>query len=237
MLRGFVVGLLAIVLSPSALSAQDSQDDRQSHFGVIVSFSPESKANKQLKFIYDDPDAIDVKSQDFEIGLIVRGRQLGGDWGVSYIQKTYKEGSVIDSRSESCFQQQCFTFGTLDTMQDVRLRGLAIHKFVPFVTIKRRVQIGLGFGGGVGWVKGTAERHEFDTQFVPPNTSIQTQTVSQVDAKQLFLEQLDPMPIWKVELAAGVLLAPGLKVRVGGGLNFTNYPAFTISGIYLIGAK
>jgi hypothetical protein len=221
------------VILPAPLYAQT---DRQSHFGVIVSFSPESKANKQLKFIYDDPDTIDVKSRDFEIGFIVRGRQLGGDWGVSYIQKSYKEGSVIDNRSEGCFTQ-CVTLGTLDTMQDVRLRGLAIHKFAPFVTIKRRVQIGIDFGGGVGWVKGTAERREFDAQFVPPNRTVQTETVSQVDAKQLFLEQLDPMPIWKVELAGAVLLAPGLKVRVGGGLNFTNYPAFTISGIYLIGAK
>jgi hypothetical protein len=223
----------ALLILPAPLCAQT---DRESHFGVIVSFSPESKANKQLKFIHDNPDAIDVKSRDFEIGFIVRGRPLGGDWGVSYVQKKYKEGSVIDRRSEFCLPE-CLAFGALDIMQDVQMRGLAIHKFAPFVTIKRRAQIGLGFGGGVAWVKGTAERHEFDSEFSPPNRFVQTEAVTEIDAKLLFVEDLDPMPIWKVELAGAVLLAPGLKVRVGGGLNFTNYPAFSISAVYLIGAK
>jgi hypothetical protein len=229
---GFGAAVVCVALAwPGSLLAQTA-DDRQSHFGVIFSVSPESEFNEKLKFLFD-AERVDIRSRDLEIGFIIRGRQLGGDWGVSYIQKRFKDGSIVDRTGES----DGLTFGTRYSMQDVQLRGLSIHKFAPFVTIKRRVQIGINFGGGVTWPEGTAERRDFGVDFVPPNTQVQTETVSQVDAKEVFLEDLSPMPVWKVELAGAVLVAPGLKVRVGGGMNWGNYPAFTITGLYLFGAK
>jgi hypothetical protein len=235
MTRVLLSAFIAVLFLPASAFSQSI--NRESHFGVIASFSPESKFNDSFKILFD-AERTDARSRDLSIGFIVRGRQLGGDWGVSYIQKQYKDGSIVDRTVESCeFAGQCLAFGNLDIMQDVQLRGLAIHKFAPFVTIQRRVQIGFEFGGGIAWAKGTAERHELDLEFVPPNGTVQTETTTQVDAKALFLEDLDPMPIWKAELAAAVIIAPGLKARFGGGLNWGNYPSFTITGLYLFGAK
>lgn len=230
------MSLLALLaLAPSA-RGQSVEDERRSHFGVIVTFSPPSDFQDKFKVLLD-AEKVEARTQDFEIGMIVRGRQLGGDWGVSFIQKTYKDGSFADDRGQGCFQGNCFLEGDLDIMRDVRLRGVSIHKFAPFVTIKRRAQVGLTFGGGVAQASGTLERHSFHAEFLPPNQSIQHETVSQVDARELFLDGHKWIPIWKVEVAGTALIAPGLKVRVGGGINFTNYPAFSISGLYLIGAK
>src|SRR3954471_9517833 len=97
-----ILTAVALLALPTVVFAQD---DKQSHFGVIASFSPESKANDQLKIVFD-VDRIDVHSHDFEIGFIVRGRELGGDWGVSYVQKDYRRGSVLDSSEEFC-QSTC----------------------------------------------------------------------------------------------------------------------------------
>ena len=228
-----VLGLLA--LAPSAL-AQSADDERRSHFGVIFTLSPASDLQDTFKIMFGSEQVV-VSSQDVEVGMIVRGRQLGGDWGVSYIQKKYKDGSLADDRGEACFQSTCVRAGRVDIMQDVRLRGFSVHKFVPFVTIKRRAQIGLTVGGGAAQASGTLERHTFEAVFIPPNNLVQAETVSSADASELFLDGRKWIPIWKFEVAGAVLVAPGLKVRVGGGINFTNYPAFSISGLYLIGAK
>jgi hypothetical protein len=233
MRRALLAGVVALVLLPSSLFAQD---DRRSHFGVIATFSPSSDLRDKFKMLFD-AERFDISSQDFEIGVVVRGRHLGGDWGVSYVQKKYKEGSFADNTEDVCFQS-CFRSGTLSIFHDVQLRGVSIHKFAPFVTIKRRAQIGLNFSGGVAQAHGHAERHEFDAQFSPPNSNVQTESATEIDAKDLFADgEISTIPIWKVEIVGALLVAPGLKVRVGGGLNFTNYPAASVSAVYLFGSK
>jgi hypothetical protein len=228
--------IIALVgLTDVSAAQSDPSEDRRSHFGVIGSFSPQSNFRNTFELLFDG-STFDVRSTDFEIGFIVRGRQLGGEWGVSFVQKNYRDGSVIDATAEDC-SLGCVTFGNRDIMRDVRLRGVSIHKFAPFVTIKRRVQIGLTVGGGVAQAAGSSEHHDFSPRFIPPNTNVQSETISHINAKELFLEGIRTIPIWKVELAVAALVAPGLKVRVGGGINFTNYPAFSFGATYLIGSK
>jgi hypothetical protein len=225
-----------ILLLPAHVLAQDAGDpDRQSYFGAIVNFGLPSDFRDDFKWVVD-ADQTSIRSQDFEIGFIVRGRQLGGDWGVSYFQRNFKSGSTAENLGESCSQNACFLFGRRDIMQDVQLRGVFFYKFAPFVTIKRRAQIGVTFGGGISQARGPVERHEFDTEFRPPNSQVQTETVTVIDAKEMFLDG-HSVPLWKVEITGAILVAPGLKVRVGGGLQFTNYPAMSISASYLFGAK
>src|ERR1051325_5294389 len=36
--------------------------------------------------------------------------------------------------------------------------GVQVHKFIPFVTIKRRLQIGLNVAGGIGTLSGTLQK-------------------------------------------------------------------------------
>jgi hypothetical protein len=230
MRTGLLCVVATLVLAPSPLIAQSS-------FGVIGGVGlPSDVQDKFAEFILNS-ESVDASSRDFEIGVIVRGRHLGGDWGVSFIQKTYEDGSALQSSDEVCFNGQCQSGSKI--MRNVKLRGMFIHKFVPFVTIRDRVQIGLNFGGGFGQASGTADNHEFDFQVgPPPNRPVQLiETVSVIDAKELFLEGRDYLPLWKVEAMAAVLVAPGLKVRVGGGMNFMNYPAISIGASYLFTSR
>ena len=102
------------------------------------------------------------------------------------------------------------------------------------------MQIGLNVGGGIGSLKGDLEQREFGVNVTCNNrgqcTGTQTQTVSTVDTRtELFA--LPKYPLGKGEAAVGVIVAPGLRVRVAGGRDFPGTSTFNISGVYLIGAK
>lgn len=44
-------------------------------------------------------------------------------------------------------------------------------------------------------------------------------------------------PVAAVEPTVAIIVAPGLKIKAGGELNFAAYPAFFVGATYLIGAK
>jgi hypothetical protein len=199
-----------------------------------------------LKILWEDAQSIDYEGSEFRIGLL-RGSDLGGDWSVTYLQKNVKDTSVIDSTYSGDFsgtgvplrQGSLYLIG--ESNKPVKVRGIEGQKFSPLATIKNRAQIGLIFGGGIGWYQGTMTEHAFDVDFAqgPPPTYrqivTQTETVNQVEAKDIF--QLEFVPLAKVELAAAAILAPGLKVRVSGGFNFPGTQVFSITVNYLFGAQ
>jgi hypothetical protein len=45
------------------------------------------------------------------------------------------------------------------------------------------------------------------------------------------------MPLGKAEVTAGIIVARGLKLKVGGGFNYPGYQHFGISAVYLFGAS
>ena len=229
------LALAVFALSPSRALAQDG-----SHWGVAVSIVPAWKSWDKFKVLWAE-NAVDIKSKDFSIG-IARGRTVGGDWSVSYIRKNFKDGSFADDTNMQCqnFRNGCFRDGDLRIMRSTRLSGLEALKFISFGTIKQRVQIGLTVGGGYGTLKGNVELHAFRVDVTSCNSAgclgTQRETVSTVGAdKDLF--KLAKVPLGKVEGAVGVILAPGLKVRVAAGLDFPGQNRFAITGVYLIGAK
>lgn len=233
--RFFVFALIAALL-PSAAGAQDS-----SHWGVAVSVNPTWKVPDKFKIFFDGETAVDIKSQDFSIG-IARGKSQGGDWSVSYVRKSFKDGSYADGTEVQCddFVPGCFTQGSRRTLRNTTLSGILAVKFIRFATIKERVQIGLNVGGGIGSLSGNLEQLDYDVDVTCNNrgqcAGRQTQRVSTVDAKtELFA--LPKYPLGKVEAAVGVIVAPGLKVRVAGGLDFPGTSVLNITGVYLIGAR
>lgn len=247
MFRRAVLLALALLV-PASLFAQDT-----SHWGVAVAVNPTWKVPSNLKVLFNGDTAIDIKSQDFSIG-IARGKTLGGDWSVSYIRKNFKDGSFADNTEVECntFVTGCFTSGTRRTLHGVTLSGIEAIKFIKIANIKDRVQIGLNVGGGIGSLKGDVEVREFDVAVSCNNrgqcTGTQTQKVSTVDAGsevcgadgsdcEQALFALPRFPLGKVEIAAGVVVMPGLKVRVSGGLDFPGQSVFRLTGVYLIGAK
>jgi hypothetical protein len=64
---------------------------------------------------------------------------------------------------------------------------------------------------------------------------VQQETHETVDAKELF--PLSSVPLGVVEISGGVTLASGLKIRAAGGLDFPGTSKFTLSAVYLIGAR
>jgi hypothetical protein len=228
--------LAFILLLPASVFAQDD-----SHWGVAVRVTPTWKVPSNLKVLFDADTAMDIKSQDFSIG-IARGRTLGGDWNVSYVRKNFKDGSFADNTSVDCFQGGCFTSGSIRTLRGVTLDGIEAVKFISFATIKDRVQIGLNAGGGIGSLKGSLDVRAFDIVFSCVGnqcTNRQTERTFTVDVQDEDngLYALQMYPLGKVEIAVGVILAPGLKVRVGGGLDFPGQNVFHVTGVYLIGAR
>jgi len=234
MLRTLVVASLLVLSAPSHLLAQ-------SKWGVAVSWTPEWKSGGPFgDALEGEGTTVDFSGSDFSIG-IARGSDAGGDWGVSFIRQTWDDGSTLDETQVECntFVSGCFTFGEKSTSQNVKYNAFYIHKFAPFVTIKDRVQIGMNFGGGIGSFSGTfiQEQYDISTRFVPGpggGTIVGQQevTVSEVEPKEVLFA---PWPIAKIQVAAAVRVAPGVKVRVAGGLDFPGTSVFGLTGVYLFG--
>jgi hypothetical protein len=227
-----MMSCLAIPLCAAA------QPDRSS-WGVSGTFVPRWETPQEARVVFD-ADAVDVKGTEFRIG-VVHGRTYGGDWGVSFVRKTFKEGSRVErGGGEYCLAAACVQGGTTFTTRDLSLTGVEIHKFASFATIKHRVQIGIEFGGGVAQVSGTAERTVVTPIYAPdPRTQRYTVTTaeerSDVKARELFFEELKTVPLGRLELAVATILAPGAKVRLSGGLNFPGYEVFSVTFVYLFG--
>src|SRR5690242_9047919 len=74
-----------VYLLPAVALAQDV-----SRWGIVGSVTPQWKVPSQLEKIFDG--TVDIKGSDVSIG-IARGRSRGGDWGVSFVHKRFKDGS------------------------------------------------------------------------------------------------------------------------------------------------
>ena len=231
--------LVCLVAAPTNALAQSER----SHWGVVVAFTPEWTVAEGVFQDLFEATPNNLTGSEFQIG-IARGRTQSGDWGVSLVRRKVKQGSTIGAREEQCDvgspnTQGCFVFGNVYTYDDVMLTGFEVHKYVPFVTIKRRLQIGMNFSGGMGVYSGTATETTYDSEFVfvPPSSTriVEKPPVitPNIDAKTLFV--MERVPLGKLELAVAGILAPGLKVRVGYGLDFPGYPVFSVAGVVLFG--
>ena len=209
---GVVVLGLGLAGAPSDASAQD----RRSHWGVTVGFSPRwmtpGLLDTALEKLWDE-SGIHFSGSEFRAG-VVRGSELGGDAGLSFVRRPFDDGSGF-------VREHGVMYGT----RGVVLTGVEAHKFTPFGTIRDRVQIGLDYGAGVGVFDGVVDE----------TVDVCTREVSVGDT-------LDPwgigiVPIGRVELAVAVIVAPGLKVRAKGGVNFPGVQTFSVSASYLFGAR
>lgn len=213
-------------------------------WGITGTFVPNWAAMDDLKILYKDAQSMDYGGSEFRFGLL-RGKELGGDWSVTYLQRTVREGSTIDSSETSTGPSgEPVRYGSVYTVEQnspVKIRGIEGQKFSPLATIRNRAQIGMVFGGGIGWYQGTMTARNYDVDFTngPPPTYqpifIQKETVTQVEAKDIFA--LSFVPLARIELAGTALLAPGLKLRVSGGFSFPNTQVFSLTVNYLFGAK
>jgi hypothetical protein len=122
--------------------------------------------------------------------------------------------------------------------QNVYLQGVEFHSFIPFATIKDRVQIGLNLAGGIARTRGEIEEtFENVSRFTLPNGQVITNTDTSsgvFPADEIIYKY---QPLGKVEAQAAFILAPSFKLKVGGGFNMPSAAAFRVGAVFLIGAK
>ena len=213
-----VLGALTTALALFVPAGEAGAQDRDSHWGVSFGFTPRwtaSESSTPVGVLWDDVDELDLSGSALRVGII-RGSELGGDWGVSFVRRRLRDHSVIDFTSAG--DARYVTDG-------VALSGVEVHKFSPFVTVAGTVQVGLEYGGGVGMLAGDA--------VATNRPDIGTRDVT--DA--LRAHGIPIVPLARAELAAAVIAAPGLKVRIKGGLNFPGLQTFSVTINYLFGSR
>jgi hypothetical protein len=230
-----LLGVVALLASATAALAQD-----QKQWGVIGSVVPSWNAADNLKVLFGTEDfaasAVDVHGSEFRIG-VARGRELGGDWSLSFVRKRFNDDSVVNATEIGCvfngFDCVDGEVGTIHTLQQTMVTGVEYQSFRPFVTIKNRAQIGVTWGIGVGKTEGTAVGliKDFDGSIRPDVRP----------AKDIFPnvagKPLPVTPLAQLELSAAGIVAPGLKVRLSGGFNFPGYEKVSLGVVYFFGRK
>ncbi len=142
---------------------------QESHWGVTMSFVPRWKSTPELyELLYDDAD-LDAHGKEFRIG-VARGRDLGGDWSVTFVRNWFSSDQVFDDTFEQTvflppdfMTSETVTEGSIFTIPgDIEVLGVKYERFTPFVTIRDRVQIGITYGAGIGSLSGTVIEQRFE---------------------------------------------------------------------------
>jgi hypothetical protein len=231
------IALLVITALPATALAQ--QQEEGSYWGIGVSYVPLWRAHSEFQKLLIVESDQQLEGTEFAIG-VARGKTRGGHWTVSYVSKPFKNTTLtsVEEQSDSTGNGGSFfsRTTTTTTFTDVRYKGLEGLKYINFVTIKGRAQIGMTAGGGIAWPEGTVteltesySRSTFNGQvFEQTNTDTETLPANE------YMYKIHPL--FKVELQGTFIIAPGLKFTAAWGLNSPG-TGFRIGGIYLIGAK
>lgn len=83
---------LALAVAPHDAVAQD----RRTHWGVSAGFAPRWTASATWVERLYAADTIDWAGGDVRVG-VVRGSDLGGDWGVAFVKRSLEDGGVYDN--------------------------------------------------------------------------------------------------------------------------------------------
>ena len=239
MSRSFLMIALLLLASPTFAQEPDRGDE--SHWGVSGSLVPRWEFPRALAEVWNLDT--DIAGAEFRIG-VVRGSDLGGDWGVSFVKKVIDDDSIVQLREPACVTlpggaAQCAR-GAYHVTRDAGMRGVEAHVFIPFATIKRRVQIGGTFAGGVAEIQGTSDRFIEHLVVNGSSVSLGTESIGPAPFKETLQDlpqEWDVVPIGRVALGVGVLVAPGLKIRAEGGVNFPGYHRVSVYLQYLFGAR
>lgn len=234
----FVVAFVAVL----ALLAGSAQAQDKSSWGAQISFGQQWQILPLVEKLFQSDS--DLTGREVRVG-VVRGRKLGGDWGVSYTYNKINDTSFVQTSSGRCGgyptaeYYRCFNVGTTYQLHGVSFGGLEAHKYVPFVTIAEHAQIGVNIAGGVVWVKGSAEKRMTTVNEVNEMPArkyyVQAETVSSVLAVEAIKEEIGSsmIPMIRAEAVVAVILNRGLKIKASIGIGALGYSRFNIGTTYL----
>ena len=244
---GRILFLVAIISVAGPLPAYAQKPPKNPHWAISFSATPKWHIAPFIEnAIADDDENINFQGSELTIGF-GRGSRRGGDWGVNFVRKPFKDGLISESFDTSCFQTSpgqptlCNNGHETKTAQGLTLTGFEVHWFIAVARIKDRVQVGVNLAGGIANVKGTIRTVNDGSQweFVPaPNGqgSMVLLPQHEQEDKPAAEELMKKFPLIKVELEGGVILTPALKLQVAGGLNFPSN-SMRVLFLYLIGGK
>jgi hypothetical protein len=197
----------------------------QDQWGVSFAMTPSWQTGPGVNHLFG-ADRIDMKGSEIRWGF-VRGVDLAGDWGISFVRTTIAADSSLDVDVTPCSRGTCGRY--LRTMSDTRMTGFEFHKFEPFKTWRDRVQLGMIGAVGLAHLDGQ----------VYQRTITEDDDVETFDAKagELFPPSTSIVPLLRMELAAAAIIVPGLKIRASGGFAMPGYHSFGLSFVYLIPSR
>jgi hypothetical protein len=217
--RARCLGGFAVFAALFGLASPASAQIDDPSWGITGGFSPQWNVPGTLLAGLFDATTLDVKGPEFRIGVI-RGTTNGGEWGLSLIHKRLSKTSTIEVEGSN---------SVLTVIaDDAELIGVEVHRFLPFVRVGERTQIGVNLGGGVAQLRG------FVTGVYVSSTSASF-TLPFSQAFDITGRQIDYLPVGRAELAAAVLVGERLKLRVSGGFNMPGFQVVSVSFSYLLG--
>jgi hypothetical protein len=218
MFRRIALITLGMLMLAGRVAAQDQ-------WGVSFALTPTWQTGPGINRLFA-ADRVDMHGSEVRWGF-VRGEDLEGDWGLSFVKTTIATDSSLDVDVSSCGRGNCGTF--LRTKEGTRMTGFEFHKFEPFKTWRERVQVGML--GGVGLARMQGQIYKRTTT---DSSDVET---FDTNAGELFPPSTSVVPLLRMELAAAVIVVPGLKVRASGGFAMPGYHTFGFSFLYLIPSR
>ena len=249
--------------APSLLAASQIADRPTSdlrprfHWGILVSVAPNwSIPGSMGNWFWEEKVSPKMSGRDIRVG-VVRARQLGFEMGASFVRKTI---SSLDLRYGDLTNSGLAGTTSYTAPNALEMMGADAHLIFPLARIGERVQLGILAGGGMAWlpstpIQGRIEGPPFfaDASSIssplqsPPATGgfvrdRYSQAVPLVPGTRYaiadaFLWDLSPTGnFWMLlrgQLAADFLVAPPLKIRVAGGINYPGVQAIGIDAVYL----
>jgi hypothetical protein len=215
MLRRTALVMIAVLACASHAAAQDL-------WGVSFAVTPSWETGPGVNRLFS-ADRVDMEGSEVRFGF-VRGQDLSGDWGMSFVRTTIANNSSLDVDVSSCGRGSCGTF--LRTIEPTRMTGFEVHFFEPLKTWRNRVQIGTLGAVGLARLRGQIYKR----------TTSENGDVESFDAKagELFPPSTSVVPLLRMEIAAAAIVVPGLKVRASGGFSMPGYHTFGLTFVYLI---
>ena len=215
MFRRIAVVMVAALSVASQAAAQDQ-------WGVTVGVTPSWESGPGVKQLFS-ADRVDMQGSEVRVGF-VRGLELSGDWGLSFVNTSIADNSSLDVDVAPCSRGNCGTF--LRTLGRIHMTGFEFHQYQAFKTWRERVQLGMVGSVGLGWLHG---------QVYKRTTSDQSDVESfDAAASELFPPTKSVMPRASMEIAVSGIVVRGMKVRASGGFAMPGYHKFGVSVIYLI---
>jgi len=210
-----------IALVIVALLTVESRAVAQDQWGVNIALTPSWQTGPGVQALFN-ADRIDLSGSELRIGF-VRGVDIDGDWGLSFVNTTIAANSTVDADVAPCSRGTCGTY--LRTIDKTRMTGFEFHQFHPFKTWREHVQLGMIGAVGLGFMRGQVSKRTV--------TDASDQTLN-VDAGELFPPSKSVVPLVRLEVAVAGIILPGFKVRASGGFGMPGYHTFSIGFIYLI---